>query len=303
MKISIALLTICSFLFSFDYKLEPIKISDNSYYFYGKKEYFSPSNGGNISNSAFIITDSSVILIDTGSTVEYTEQIVKAIKSVTKKPIKYIINTHHHPDHFLGNNTFNKDVKIYATSYTLEEIKSHGDLYITNIAHLVKDASYTTRLKIPTNLLEKNKMKFDGYELEFYFLNGHTKDDLVILDKKTKTVYVSDLIFNERALATPHAEFEKWIESLEFVKTLEFKTLIPGHGKVEFSKNVIDENIEYLKFIDDTLTKSAIEGLDIFEIISETDVPKKFKNYAMFEEEFERTIINHYPKYERKVRK
>ncbi len=303
MRIILSLITFITFSFSFDYKLEPIKINDNSYYFYGKKEYFSPTNGGNISNSAFIITNNSVILIDTGTTVEYTEQVKQAIKKITDKPIKYIINTHHHPDHFLGNNAFDKDVKIFATSYTHEEIKSHGDLYITNMAHLIKDASYTTRLRIPTELLDKKNMNFDGYELEFYYLNGHTKDDLVIVDKKTKTIYVSDLIFNERALATPHADFKKWIKSLEFVKNLDFKILLPGHGKVEYSIDVIDENIEYLKFIDELLTNSAIEGLDIFEIINDTEVPEKFKKYAMFEEEFERTIINHYPKYERKVKK
>lgn len=303
MRIILFTIVICNYLFSFDYKLEPIKISDNSYYFYGKKEYFSPQNGGNISNSAFIITNKSVIIIDTGTTVEYTKQAIKSIKKITNKPIKYIINTHHHPDHFLGNNAFKKDVKIYATTYTLNEIKNHGDLYITNMAHLIKDASYTTRLRIPTELLNKKSMKFDGYELEFYYLNGHTKDDLVILDRNTKTAYVSDLIFNERALATPHANFKKWIKSLEFMKNLDFKILLPGHGKVEYSKEVIVENIEYLKFIDDLLTNSAIEGLDIFEILSEAEIPEKFKNYAMFEEEFERTIINHYPKYEREVRK
>ena len=303
MKILLSLILTFSFLFSFDYKLEPIKINDNSYYFYGKKEYFSPQNGGNISNSAFIISNNSVILIDTGSTVEYTKQLINAVKKITNKPIKYIINTHHHPDHFLGNNAFDKSVKIFATAYTHDEIKSHGDLYITNMAHLIKDASYTTRLRIPTELLNKNSMQFDGYELEFYYLNGHTEDDLVILDKKTKTVYVSDLIFNERTLATPHAEFKKWITSLEFIKTLDFNILLPGHGEVEYSKDVIDENIEYLKFIDNLLTTSAIEGLDVFEIINDSEVPEKFKKYAMFEEEFERTIINHYPKYERKVKK
>ena len=303
MKILLSLILTFSFLFSFDYKLEPIKINDNSYYFYGKKEYFSPQNGGNISNSAFIISNNSVILIDTGSTVEYTKQLINAVKKITNKPIKYIINTHHHPDHFLGNNAFDKSVKIFATAYTHDEIKSHGDLYITNMAHLIKDASYTTRLRIPTELLNKNSMQFDGYELEFYYLNGHTEDDLVILDKKTKTVYVSDLIFNERTLATPHAEFKKWITSLEFIKTLDFNILLPGHGEVEYSKDVIDENIEYLKFIDNLLTTSAIEGLDVFEIINDSEVPEKFKKYAMFEEEFERTIINHYPKYERKIKK
>ncbi len=290
-----------SYLFSFDYNLKPIKINDNSYYFYGKKEYFSQLNGGDISNSSFIITDNHVILIDTGTTVEYSKQIISSIKKITDKPIKHIINTHHHPDHFLGNNAFDKNVKIYSTKFTFDEIKSHGDLYISNMAHLIKDAAYTTRLRIPNEILNRDTQKFENYKLNFYFLDGHTESDLVILDNNTKTIYVSDLIFNERALATPHADFEQWIKSLEFIKKLDFNVIVPGHGKAEYSKDVIDENIDYIKFVHNLLTNSAKEGLDVFEIITEAEVPEKFYKYAMFEEEFERTIINHYPSYERKV--
>lgn len=111
-----------TFLFSseFDFKLKPIKLNENSYYFYGKEEYFSIKNGGDIANSSFIITKNSVILIDTGSSALYGEQIKNAISKITSKPIKYIINTHHHPDHFLGNSAFtNSD--IYSSKFTKEE--------------------------------------------------------------------------------------------------------------------------------------------------------------------------------------
>ena len=62
-----------SFSNDFDYKLEAIKLSENSYYFYGKEEYFSKENGGDIANASFIITANSVILIDTGSSKSYSK--------------------------------------------------------------------------------------------------------------------------------------------------------------------------------------------------------------------------------------
>ena len=103
-----------SFSNDFDYKLKAIKLSENSYYFYGKEEYFSKENGGDIANASVIITANSVILIDTGSSKSYGEQVKKQIEKITSKPIKYIINTHHHPDHFLGNSAFSlaHDLKI-----------------------------------------------------------------------------------------------------------------------------------------------------------------------------------------------
>ncbi len=283
-------------LYSFDFKLKPIKINKNSYYFYGKEEYFSKENGGDISNTAFIITKNSVILIDTGTSVEYANQVKAEITKITKNPIKYVINTHHHPDHFLGNKAFEKEL-IYATSKTNEEIKDYGELYVSNMVNLIGKTIYSTRAKAANKELNTNKLILDDYELSIFYLQGHTKSDVAILDKNTKTLYTSDLVFNKRALATPHANIEKWIKSLEKLKKLDFKILVPGHGKVSFGKEVIDENIYYLRFLDNTLKNGIKEGLNIFEIL-EKDVPDEIKKYSMFKEEFERSVINLYKKYE-----
>lgn len=287
-----------NFLFAYDFKLKPIKLNENSYYFLGEKEYFSKENGGNISNSAFIITKNYVILLDTGSSVEYAEQLKKAVSQITNKPIKYIINTHHHPDHFMGNAAFKKST-IYATDFTAKNIKEHGELYVSNMVNLLGEVAFTTRAKAPDKIINKKRLVLDGYEFEILFLHGHTHDDIVLFDKKNKTLFTSDLIFNKRALATPHADIPKWIESLKELRQIDFNILIPGHGKHSFSKSVIDENIEYLTYLHNTLIDAVDKGLDSFEILSKKH-PRQISSYAMFEEEFERSIINLYPKYERK---
>ena len=297
MKILLIFLSLFTFLFSFDYKLKPIKLNNNSYYFYGKEQYFSKENGGNISNCAFIITKKSVILIDTGSSYEYGLQVKKEIKKITNKPIKYIINTHHHPDHFLGNNDFIKS-DIYATEFTKNEIEQHGDLYIVNLNNLVQDAIQNTKIKAPNILLKNHELSFDGYKLKILYFDGHTKSDLVLFDENSKILYTSDLIFNKRTLATPHANIPIWIKTLKELKKIDYKILVPGHGVIDKTKKSIDENIAYLNYLDSTLKTSAKNGLDIFEIL-EKPIPKEFKKFSMFEEEFERSVINLYPKYEK----
>lgn len=298
MKIFSLLLLVVINLFSFEYNLKPIKLTNNSYYFYGKEEYFSKENKGNISNCAFIITQNNVILIDSGTTVEFALQMKKEISKITKKPIKYIINTHHHPDHFLGNNAFNKS-DIFATAYTSNEIKNNGDKYISNMENLIGKVSLSTKVLAPNKILKTKKLILDNYELEILYLKGHTKSDIAIFDKKTKILYTSDLVFNKRALATPHANLKKWIISLKRLKKIEFKILVPGHGKISYNKKVINENIKYLQFLDTSLIKGIKEGLDPFEILSQ-EAPQNIKNYSMFEEEYERSIINLYKKYELK---
>ena len=297
MKIFLLFISSFSFLFSFDYKLKPIKLTNNSYYFYGKEEYFSKENGGNIANTAFIITKNSVILIDTGSSYEYGMQVKKEIAKITKKPIKYIINTHHHPDHFLGNNAFTKS-DIFATPFTKKEIEQNGDLYIINLNNLVQDAMQNTKIKAPSLELKSHELILDEYKLKLLYFDGHTQSDLILFDENSKILYTSDLIFNKRTLATPHANIPKWIKSLEKLKKIDYKLLVPGHGVIDKTKNAINENIAYLNYLDTTLKTSAKNGLDIFEIL-EKPIPKEFNDFSMFKEEFERSVINLYPQYEK----
>jgi quinoprotein relay system zinc metallohydrolase 1 len=302
MKILFFLICTLTYVLSndFDYKLKPIKLSDNSYYFYGKEEYFSKENGGDIANSSFIITKNSVILIDTGSSKLYGEQLKKQIESITKKPIKYILNTHHHPDHFLGNIAFSSS-DIYATEYTKNDIETNGDLYIVNLVNIIHDAMDKTKTKTPNEILTSKELDFDGYKLKLLYFDGHTQSDIVIYDENTKILYASDLVFYKRTLATPHANIENWIKSLKELEKIDYSILVPGHGIASNNKEPILENIAYLEFLDNTLKTAAIEGLDIFEILN-NPIPKEFESFTMFKEEFERSVINLYPSYEKDLK-
>ena len=66
------------------------------------------------------------------------------------------------------------------------------------------------------------------------------------------------------------------------------------------TKEPIKENIAYLNYLDNTLKNSVKEGLDVFEIL-EKPIPKEFESFTMFKEEFERSVINLYPSYEKDI--
>jgi uncharacterized sulfatase len=284
----------------FDYKRKPIKLAENSYYFYGKEEYFSKTNGGDIANCSFIITKNSVILIDTGSSQQYGEQVKKEIAKITDKPIKYIINTHHHPDHFLGNNAF-MGSDIFSDKYTKDEIEKNGDLYITNLVNLVQEGMKGTKIKVPNQVLSSQTLDLDGYKLKVLYFYGHTKSDIAIYDENRKILYASDLVFNKRTPTTPHANIEDWIKALEELEKIPYSILISGHGLASSSKEPIKETISYLNYVDKILKQSAKQGLDIYEILNKP-IPKEFEDFTMFKEEFERTIINMYPTYEKDIK-
>ena len=144
-------------------------------------------------------------------------------------------------------------------------------------------------------------MDFDGYKLRVLYLNGHTQSDIAIYDENTKILYASDLVFYKRTPATPHANIQNWIKSLEELEKIDYSVLVPGHGLTSKTKEPIKENIAYLNYLDSTLKSSVKEGLDVFEIL-EKPIPKEFESFTMFKEEFERSVINLYPSYEKDIK-
>lgn len=295
----LSLISTVLFANDYNYNLKPEKIAKNTYVFIGKKEFFNVQNGGDISNAAFITTQDGVIVIDTGSSSKYGKQMIKAIRTITSKPITLVINTHHHPDHFLGNSAF-KDSEILATKYTKKDIVDNGDLYIGNLMNLTYKWMQGTEVKAPTKELDEIKDKYINlgkHKLKVIYLNGHTNSDIALYDEYTKTLFASDLIFYNRIAATPHANIKNWISALEDLRKVDFKVLVPGHGPISTGRESIDQVKRYLIYLDTTLKDAAEKGLSVFEIL-QLPKPKEFANLAMIEDEFERSVINLYPKYE-----
>jgi len=305
--VSISLFILISFLFTgfvhaksiintFDYGLKAVKIAEGTYLFEGKKEDFSIKNGGNIVNTAFIVTDIGVIVIDTGISRRYGEQQRAAIAKVTDKPILAVYLTHHHPDHFLGNQAY-EDTKIYALADTTNSIKLEGENFRTNMYRLVGDWMRGTEIILPTDKLKAGKQTIGNHELEFISVNGHTASDLVIYDHTTGVIFTGDLVFSQRTSTTPHANVDKWRKTLEILKKIPFKFLVPGHGDIATSVKPIDETSDYLSWLIATLKDGASNGMDMNEVMN-SEIPERFKSLALVEIELTRSVTHLYPAFE-----
>ena len=157
-----------------------------------------------------------------------------------------------------------------------------------------------TRVKAPNkelNELKDKYIKLGKHKLKLIYLDGHTDSDIALYDEYTKTLFASDLIFYNRISATPNANIKNWISALEELRQVDYKILVPGHGPISKEKEPFDQVKRYLIYLDKTLKDAADEGLSVFEIL-QLPKPKEFVNLAMIEDEFERSVINLYPKYE-----
>ena len=115
-------------------------------------------NKGWNSNIHFVVTGKGVLLFDTGSSETIGNKIKKAIKTVTNQPVRWIINSHSHADHWLGNAAFNETiVEIIASNKAYITMKKYGEEDVKFYSKVTKGTIGSTKLVFPTVLLTQDK--------------------------------------------------------------------------------------------------------------------------------------------------
>lgn len=280
----------------FDYRLEPRRIADGVYVLTGLSEDFSFANGGNIVNTGFVVGTSGVVVIDSGPSKRYGEQMRAAIARVTSLPVALVINTHHHPDHFLGNQAFAAGT-LAALSATTGAIETEGPAFLDNMYRLNGDWMRDTEVVVPRRALAPGLIDAGGRELELIVLAGHTAADLAVLDRASGTLFAADLVFNGRAPTTPHADIAQWLQALDRLDGIAFRQIVPGHGEVATDSAPIAQTRRYLQWLAQTVDSGAEHGLDMTEMLT-LPIPPAHAGLAVVAAEYRRSVTHLYPEAE-----
>lgn len=282
---------------NFDYHLQPRRIADGVYMMEGRREDFSTENGGNIVNTGFIVGSSGVIVIDTGPSRRYGEQLRAAIARITPLPVVLTLNTHHHPDHFLGNQAF-PAATLAALPATITGIEAEGGAFNDNMYRLNGDWMRDTEVVVPQQRIAPGRREVGGRDIELLALGGHTAADLVVIDHATGTLFASDLVFNQRAPTTPNADLERWIAALASLAEMPVRHYVPGHGPASDDASPLVETRAYLAWLGRAIQDAAAGGLDMAEVLARP-VPSRFAGLALVDREYRRSVSHLFPAAER----
>lgn len=287
-------------LADFDYRLAPRQIAQGTWVLEGSTDNFQKANGGNVVNTAFIVTDAGVVVIDSGPSKRYGEAMRQAIAAVTDKPVIEVLLTHHHPDHVLGNQAF-AEVPIAALAGTTELLRQQGDAMAENMYRLVGDWMRGTEVILPTEVVQPGMREVGGHRLRLLGLAGHTGADLAIFDETTGVLFAGDLVFYERALTTPNSPgLDVWQRDLDTLQALPWQQLVPGHGPVASDTRPFAQMHDYLRWLDGLMREGAEQGADMVEMIR-SPVPERFAAISLTRYELIRSVSHLYPRYEKQV--
>lgn len=279
------------------YDLRPKQIAENVWLLEGSTDNFEQRNGGNIVNTGFIVTETGVVVIDSGPSKRYGEAMREAIAGVTDRPVIKVLLTHHHPDHVLGNQAF-ADVPIAALAGTTELLREQGDAMAENMYRLVGDWMRGTEVVLPNETLQPGTLEIGGHRLRLLALRGHTGADLAVLDENSGVLFASDILFYQRALTTPNSPgLDIWLADLDELQAQPWKLLVPGHGPVASDDAPLVQMRDYLRWLDGLLRDAAASGADMNEVI-DSPIPERFAGISLTRFELIRSVTHLYPKYE-----
>lgn len=281
-----------------DYHLAAQLIAPDSYLVEGLTEDFSRANGGFIVNVTFITTPEGVVVMDTGPSAAFGKQVRRLIEQKSNgKPIVQVVNTHLHPDHFLGNQAFDR-ATLTATAETISGIAAMGGDFASNMYRLVGNWMLDTEPVGPTKALTAHTATIGGHRLRYLTLAGHTDSDVAIFDETTGVLYASDLVFHNRAPTTPQANIGPWLEALKALEALPFKVVVPGHGPLAHDAGPLRQTADWLRWLDQTLRHAAALGLSEAEVLR-LPIPDRFAALSLRQSEFERSVVHLYPALQR----
>jgi quinoprotein relay system zinc metallohydrolase 1 len=273
--------------------------SPDTYVFEGAVEHFTVKNGGNILNTGFIVTGAGVIVIQTGPSRRYGEEMRAAIARVTGQPILKVFVSNQHPDYFLGSQAF-ADVPITALPGTIDGIRAEGRAVTENMYRLIGDWMRGTEALVPTEPVFGATQVYGGHRLRLIPLSGHTQADLAVYDETTRVLFAGGLVFSDRTPTTPHADIPRWLKSLDELAALDVAVLVPNHGTIRPDNSAIAQTRDYLNWLALTLRQSADSGLDMTEVMA-LDIPAKFSVLNVLREEFTRSVAHLFPSTEQSV--
>jgi glyoxylase-like metal-dependent hydrolase (beta-lactamase superfamily II) len=281
------------------FALEPIRVSDSVYFIQGEAGVPSAANRGHTSNAGFVVTRDGVVVFDALGTPVLGSEFVDAIRKVTAAPIRRVIISHYHADHFYG---------LPALKDAGAEIWAHraARSYIDSEAAQLRLAERRESLApwvgadmrlVPADRWLEGETSFRMGTLSFRVFPvgpAHTPEDLAMFVEGEEVLFVGDLMFAGRIPFVGDADSRAWIAAIDRIVKFNPKIMIGGHGDVSRDAAAdLRMTRDYLVYLREKMGAAATE-LEDFEVAYARTDWSRFSHLPAFEAANRRNAYNTY---------
>lgn len=273
--------------------LTPIKVSAHAWFFHGQPGVAGSDNKGFMSNAGFVVTPGGVVVFDSLGTPALGEAMVKAIRVVTRQPIRRVIISHYHADHFYG---------LQAFKAVGAEIWAHrnGRGYLASDTAALRLAQRKEALKPwvdeRTRLLPADRwlgfedgkpiaFEMGGIHFKVIDVSGaHSPDDIMLGVDEDRLLFAGDLFFTGRVPFVGEADSRVWLSALDRMLALAPAVVVPGHGDVSHNpRKDLEFTRSYLVFLRKAMGDAVADLQSFDEAYAKVDW-SVYAGYPAFEQ-------------------
>lgn len=269
-----------------DEPLPYYKIADDTYMLFGNIAEVDEKNRGWNGNAGFVITNDGVFVIDSLGTPKLGRRFLATIRSVTDKPVRYLLLTHNHPDHSYGAIAFRRqtDASVIAHKGTLDYIHSQQiDSSVEYRRGFIEQDMQNFDAVTPDVLIDDghfSKRSFSLGEKTFVVYNSgkhHSHGDLVMQQLPQNILWISDLAFNQRTTYMGDGDSRQAIEGQKWLleNFADAKLMVPGHGSAQTEPfRMVTKTRDYMQRLRNEMGEAVDEGIGLQQAVDNSDFPE-----------------------------
>ncbi len=267
---------------------ETVKVAEDVYALVGDLGQRSEENLGHNMTSGFIIANEGVVVIDAGGSIAGAKAIHDAIKKITPKKIKWVINTGGQDHRWIGNSYFSEigGVTIISSENGKKDMIEQKNFQFSMAKKYIKGNFEETEPTYPNKTFKTDyQLAIKSKKIDLYFTGGgHTSGDIFVVLKNQGVVFTGDIVFYQRLLGVQENSALRWIKTLEYLRDeIKPTIVIPGHGAVTNLETALKDSYDYLVTLRDGANKGFDnDAFDATEAIKDIDQSKfsHLENYS-----------------------
>ncbi len=285
--LAVTFLALASFAARAEYLPKAERVAEGVYAIVGPLGQRSADNDGLNANFGFIVTPAGVILIDSGASRIGAQKLEQAIRVVTDKPVRWVVNTGGQDHRWLGNDYFaGRGAETIALARTVATQAQQGAQQLAGLERFLGERLKGTKPQPATKALagDSASIELGGEKLVIHYTDAHFPGDTMVYLPKQKIVFSGDLVYVDRILGVlPGSSVRKAQQAFKAMAALAPAHVVPGHGRVCDMARARRDSGDYYDFLVNVVGAAAKEMESMDAVLTRhADLPafRHLENYA-----------------------